>query len=293
MCSASPEVASNLVKQFNWIEPVQGRDRLKHSTEFKQLYYAWITQDEYKIKQQLINLKEYLSGQIRSDYACIIDVGWRCSAQINLSRILSTDVEMEGFYFGLEGYSDFPESLKSHVHGYLWANDRTSRIAQRILNGRKALFECMFLSAEGSTISYEQGIDGRAFPLLDSEAPGDESGVVADIQKGALLFVKQFKELSNFIPRLEAHDLGRVFVDFILYPTNGDMVYGKVQCENYRTTRLADPSPLSSYLCGQRKLSSDFLDAEWKVGFIKRLLCLPTPMMAILNRLYEFARRHS
>lgn len=249
--------------------------------------------DKDRLSSQFELLKDYLNQEDFRGKVALIDVGWRGSAQININNICKArkiEVDISGFYFGVEDSGFSNEEYKSQMHGFFWDWGMSNTTSRAILCGKKGIFECMFLSSEGSTEGYERGDDGIVVPVR-SRANSEESNIIDKIQDGALFFTDSFKSYAKRMPNYNSESAAAGLVDFLNYPTMEDMIIGDVKFENYNRSYIAKPKPISSYLKKNNSYITDLKSSVWKVGFLKRSLGLPKIGIKYFNGLYGMYRR--
>ena len=281
LCFVSEQGKERLKECSASMPVVDGRDELMHSSEYKDYFNQIKAVESEQYREQYDNLKEYLKQEQFSGKVAIIDVGWRGSAQINLQRICGNDVDITGYYFGVENSLALSSFERSKIRGYLWDWDHMEqKICDGMLKCGKGVFECMFLSSEGSTISYERDSFMYARPVLNKDKRLLKQDIVEDIQNGAIKFVREFAKLNSSFPMFQANDISRGLLDFIMYPKKEETSIGDIVIDNYSVGYLAKPKALREYVSMPKSLFSDLRHSGWKMGFLQRLF----PM----NRLFSY-----
>lgn len=282
------EKQEKYMQMFCNIAPVKSRSELKSNVEYKNLFYCIRNgESEYFKKQYEIFLK-YLKQEGFYGKVAIIDVGWRATAQINLLKLLGGDIQISGYYFGVENAVSNKEADHGTINGYFWNWDDYTHIRSCILNGRKGLFELMFLASHGSTVLYAENNE-ETIPVL--ETVKFEQSHPEEIQNGALDFVRTFKKYNEHLPNISPIDACTPLIDFMMYPHKLDMEIGDSLCENYRIVYLAKTERVLYYVRHPKELKRDFRNSEWKVGFITRLINPTRMMQTLLNCIYEKVRK--
>ncbi len=288
-CSVSDETRQTIIDKYADLDPVHSRRELAESKEFEAVFNDIKNLERNNYEKQYNALRKYLAQENFNGNIAISDVGWRATAQINLDVICGSEFDITGYYFGVEDAVSSDKYDRNKIKGYFWSWNESTTLSQALLNGRKAIFECMFLSSDGSTYAYDIDKSGKAYPLFEEKSQDQEAA--GRIQRGALKFVEGFKEFESVIPPLEPVDTGRGLADFLMYPQKQDLVIGDILSENYREAYLAKPKSLGSYIKSPSSFKKDFRSAEWKVGFLARLLPLNRGALKTINNLYE-KKRH-
>lgn len=287
LCLVSEEYKEALGKYYSHLPVVTNRRELASNDQYCELFEVIRTMDYERHQEQYSLFRKYLEQNDFVGDVAIVDVGWRASAQFNLQRICEDTSEITGYYFGFER-SEFGAKIEEQrINSFFWKPGFDNYASECILNGRKALVECMFLSTEGSTVAYRVNEMRMVAPVKERPQDNSNEEAVRFIQEGALQFIREFNSLHSFLPDFSPDETAAGIVDFMLFPTKGEMVYGDVQCENHRTTHIAKPKNKLYYCIHPQALANDFMRAEWKVGFLKRLFPIGRCGMSYLNRIYE------
>lgn len=275
-------------EKYKNIETVHSRLQLMNNSQFKELYYKIKEEDRDEFEKQFYLLKNYLLKEKFYGDVTVIDVGWRGTAQINLSKICGNNVSITGYYFGVEESNSNIDVERERYNGYFWGWNDSNKIKGCFLNGRKGIFEQMFLSNQGSVINY-QDKNGEITPIKEKDYNNQE--VTSLLQMGALEFVHDYSKYNEELPNFESEDTYVGLLEFMKYPKSKDMKIGDAVCENYRISYLAKPNNLSYYMHNLSELKKDFMNSEWKIGFITRLFKVNKFIQVPLNIIYE-KKRH-
>lgn len=281
------EKQKKYAQMFCNMAPIKSRTELAKNDGYKKIFKQIKEEEkEYFEKQYNVFLK-YLQQENFYGKVSVIDVGWRATAQINISKLLGENIQISGYYFGVESANSNKNVDHDTIHGYFWGWNDKNNISKCILNGRKGLFEMMFLSSEGSTLLYSED-NGYVSPVLEKN--NEEQFCALEIQNGALDFVRSYKQYNAELPMFSSIDTYMPLLDFMLYPNKLDMNIGDSLCENYRKVYLAKPESLLFYVRHPKNFVKDFKNSEWKVGFMSRLIQPIRPIQFLLNFLYELIR---
>ena len=282
------EKQAKYIQRFGDISPVKSRSELGNSNEYSFIFDTIKDEESLYLKERHDALLKYLEKEGFFGKVAVIDVGWRATAQINLERLIGDSAQITGYYFGVEKSMSNQNVQRESINGYFWDWNGCNNIGKSLLNGRKGLFEVMFLSNQGSTISYLMK-DGSVRPLL--ETTSNDQLRAREIQDGALDFVRSFGKYQRQLPSFSSDDTAAPLGDFIRYPCIPDMEIGDLICENYRMAYLAKPRRIKDYIKNPRSLINDFARSEWKVGFVSRLIKPSRTIQALLNTAYDSLKK--
>lgn len=290
----------NVIKEYGFT--LRGhirRDELKDNPDFVKLYQRIKSDVINNSSMEFENLINYLKQCDFSKKIAVVDIGWGGSMQKNLIQTLNNNGisnNITGYYLGLSKKSR--ENLGKNGYkakGYLFdclnnSNDKDIEIAFR------PLFETLFLEQSGSVKCYETREDGVVAAvryeydyLKDGELSHEAQNVI-NIQKGAVNFAKDFKDskVSDYINS----DVKTLFKYMYTTGTNpnmqdvkmfGDFIFFNNGSENY----LARPKKVLSYVPNPKKCLRDLSEAQWKVGFFKRLMKIPFPYLRLYMKLHR------
>lgn len=243
-------------------------------------------------------LKNYLKKNNFSRKNAIVDIGWGGSMQKYLRNIFNTlpgyeDKELVGFYFGLTEKAKGNLSLTNTANAYVFDNyNFTSEELERPFVG---LFESLFLEPKGSVKRYhintENLVERYQYEYInDSGEVLDDVDKIHNIQQGALGFIEEY--MSTAISRYSKMDSEAAFKNLFSVGINpkldqleklGSIVF----FNNGFKEKLAKPDCILKYLISPMKFKKDFLNSQWKTGFLKGVFKLPLPYYEI----FKFMRR--
>lgn len=281
---------SKYIQMFRNTAVVKKRSELAKNNDYKYIFNKIKEEEKLFFEKQYKIFLKYLQQMHFYGKVAVIDVGWRATAQINISNLLGKRIRISGYYFGVEPAHSNNNSEYNSINGYYWGWNDNNKIRHCILNGRKSLFEIMFLSSEGTTLLYSEN-NGLVSPILDNNNNIGEESCSIKIQNGALDFVRSYKKYIEELPVLSSRDTYMPLLDFMLYPNITDMTIGDSICENYRKIYLAKPKSIFIYIKSPKMFFKDLKNSEWKVGFISRLIHPIRPIQSLLNYLYEIMRK--
>jgi predicted HAD superfamily hydrolase len=258
------------------------KDKLLTDTQFKGLFDD-IKEDVFKnAKAETSTLCSYLAQFDFSKKVALVDIGWSGSIQRNLHTLLErykVSHHIEGYYIGLNEQSkDLLKPLDLHAHGYLF--DGLNRNDFDIELPFRPLLETFFLEQDGSIKKYSTAADGAVQPVRYTYeyrrgtefAP--EAKAVKVLQSGARQFCKDFqKSYSRVLVGNKADVMFRYIFETGAYPDKQDVEqFGDFDFYNNGfCIKLAAPQSKSYYVSHSAAFKTDFKDAQWRTGFVKRL----------------------
>lgn len=239
-------------------------------------------------------LKNYLKKNNFSRKNAIVDIGWGGSMQKYLRNIFNTlpgyeDKELVGFYFGLTEKAKGKLSLTNTANAYVFDNyNYSSEELERPFVG---LFESLFLEPKGSVKRYhintENLVERYQYEYInDSGEVLDDVDKIHNIQQGALGFIEEY--MSTAISRYSKMDSEAAFKNLFSVGINpkldqleklGSIVF----FNNGFKEQLAKPDCILKYLISPMKFKKDFLNSQWKTGFLKGVFKLPLPYYEIFK----------
>lgn len=239
-------------------------------------------------------LKNYLKKNNFSRKNAIVDIGWGGSMQKYLRNIFNTlpgyeDKELVGFYFGLTEKAKGKLSLTNTANAYIFDNyNYSSEELERPFVG---LFESLFLEPKGSVKKYhintENLVERYQYEYIDDSGEVlDDVDKIHNIQQGALGFIEEY--MSTAISRYSKMDSEAAFKNLFSVGINPKLDQLKklgsiVFFNNGFKEQLAKPDCILKYLISPIKFKKDFLNSQWKTGFLKGVFKLPLPYYEIFK----------
>ena len=251
---------------------------LKNNKKFKEFY----EKELYKVievggKEQFINFKSYLEQIDMNSKAAVVDLGWHGTTQEILINILKHKIF--GFYFGLYTKKNITdvENTKTFIF-----NDDTEKFAMEIYSFA-SLFEMIFSALHGSTISYTNSTD---YPYVLGNASNIGNKYIELIQEGAKEFAIEFSNYTNIINEFSKDLFIESLIRIGIAPKLDEAKkLGEMNTENLSIRKFASPSKRISYIINLKRLKKDFVNSEWKIGFLRRLFIIKLPYYKLYSSL--------
>lgn len=239
-------------------------------------------------------LKNYLKKNNFSKRNAIVDIGWGGSMQKYLRNIFDNlpgyeNKELIGFYFGLTEKAKGNLSSTNIANAYVFDNYNFS--SEELERPFVGLFESLFLEPKGSVKKYhintENLVERYQYEYIDDSGEVlDDVDKIHNIQQGALGFIEEY--MSAAISRYSKMDSEAAFKNLFSVGINpkldqleklGSIVF----FNNGFKEQLAKPDCILKYLISPMKFKKDFLNSQWKTGFLKGVFKLPLPYYEIFK----------
>lgn len=212
---------------------------------------------------------EYMRSQSMQGKVGIIDVGARCSIELALRRLITSaklPLQVYGLYLNI--FCDENENRYAYLKSQ---DDRTKLLMYRFCY----MFIEVFLSAPHGTVLGYKKVNNEIVPnleLYEYQEFSEDAKKIADLQRGALDFVQNFKmTLAKEVEITSSMALAN-FRQFGMYPNSHDAIYwGELNFWADYFLPMAKPKKISFYLLHFRQLILDFRTSLWPSGFLMRL----------------------
>lgn len=245
-------------------------DELISNINFKKFYDNFMLK-KIKLfgKQQYSNFLAYVNSLNYNEKTAIVDLGWRGTTQNMMIEI--TDKDLYGYYFGLNSLNG--TNLNKNFKTYLFFENNNCYFEQ--IYSFMALIELIMSALHGSTISYDDNITP---PYVLGNGSNTNNQDIINIQNGTLLFCKDVLNLKKYIYCNKKKLFAENFINIGINPTyKMAKNLGNIYTENIKVRKLCDCKKLLFYMFHPKSLKQDFLDSEWKVGFMKCLFKIKFP----------------
>lgn len=231
-------------------------------------------------KNEYLGLISYLRENDIHGRVAVVDIGWNGNMQRAFEKIVAAgeiNINVDGYYLGyLTKSSNY---AKQRMHGYLHGDNGT---ADYIVDYYCiTAIELMFMAPHGTTIKYDD--NGNAV-LADFEYEGtDTKKKVESIQRNALMFLKEFKEIGDYLEN-DSDIYSERFLNVFKRPSMDQARYiGELQNWDGKWVPLAKPEKLFRYIINIKSLKADLIQCPWKIGFLKQLFKFSLPYYEALE----------
>ncbi len=213
----------------------------------------------------------------------LVDVGWHGTTQYILEKIQkskSKNLSVKGLYLGcLDGTNE--KIGRNNYKAFLFDEQKTSSFTTGII-----LFESLVLAPHGSVIKYHT--EGRnVIPVLNEVE--NISEFIADVQYGAIQFVKEFrKSILDKTIFISAEMGSEAFINLATTPQKAELInIGRLEYDNFYRQKMADPKRLIYYILYPKMFLKDLKYSPWRVGFLYKLFKIRLPY----SKIYSFMRK--
>lgn len=234
---------------------------------------------EYEGKKQYNYFLKYLKKLDCNEKTAIVDLGWRGTTQNIMIDIINTN--LFGLYFGLHSLNG--KNLKNNYFTYLFKdkNDDYSKKIYPIM----AICELTLSALHGSTIKYSES---STKPYVLGNTVNQNNEFINKIQTGAMKFCSSFVKLKNYLEYNDSKFFANEYIKIGLNPSiQQAKIIGDIYTENIKVRKLCEYKNIIYYVFHIKNLKRDFIDSEWKIGFLKRLFKVPLPYYKI----YSFLKK--
>lgn len=271
---------TELVNKYNLkMDEAYELEFIKNNKSFKNFLNDLFPIIKSNSKEEYDGFDKYIEYMKFSGDIAIVDIGWYGTMQKSLKNIVQ-DATINGYYMGLvpeDGYYDL-----NYYNGFLFDKNHNKQLYDKFhyfIN----IFEFMFLAQHGSVKRF---LDNENFvELYEYEYNGKvEKDFAKDIQNGALKFIQDFKDYKEKEILLDINVAVSNLLMLTLNPTYKDAKkFGNILFDDDERNFIAKPKSLFYYMLHSKKFIEDFKNSSWRIGFLKRLLKIKLPYLAINN----------
>lgn len=240
-----------------------------------------------KSRDQKYLIRGYLENEGFNGKIAVADVGWHGTIQNALQKIFPEN-EIYGFYVGRNTIRN-TKAVKNAV-GFLFDDDKNKIILREVMFSVR-IFEILFLSTDGSTISYGCDKSKGYYPIKRKPEQSKENACIIEIlQKMALQFVNDFnKSHMDEVVKISP-DTYYKFYKALVNPPRMRIVN---QFDNFIYLAVEEEKVMAQhnmayYLLHPLVLKNDFLNNSCKLFFLKSLFKLPLPYFEFLCYIKKF-----
>lgn len=251
--------------------------------QFIQLFHEIESEIYQNSKEELKGFKEYITKYLAPQIG-IVDIGWKGTMQNTLTKIfnkINMDSNVLGFYLGIL-------SNTTNTYGYYFDPNRKEN--ENILMSFSGLFETIFSADHGSVERYKKdgSIQLYDFEYNKNEECRQDYKIIQSIQKGALKFVQNYSKSS--IKDFIKWDADLAFYRILILGMNPQKIdlkiLGDIHFFDHEIIQLAHPS--SFIIFRPYQLKKELSSAQWKIGYLKRLLKIKLPYFTIYKAIRKF-----
>lgn len=229
-------------------------------------------------KQQYVSFNNYLNKLGITDNTAIVDLGWRGTTQNILIKTLNKNIC--GLYYGLHSLNG--DRLNDNFFTYLFYG-KDNGYSDKIYSFM-TLCELFFSALHGSTVAYS---DNEKKPYILNKSVNEKNEVIEKIQFGAMNFINEFYPYFKYLTYSNNTFFSDALIKIGTKPTLKEAInFGNIYTENLNTRKLINAKPFFFYLFHPKTFKFDFMDSEWKIGFMKKVFMINIDYY----KLYNFLR---
>lgn len=270
------------------------KDGLFFSDAVIRRFYNSIRFDvEKNSKIEYYALVEYLKSFNMNGKIAVVDIGYQGTMQYALKEIALSEgwnVNIKGFYYGVDATAPFIRTREIDVEGYLYDDMRTEYGIKEKISVSRRIFEAQYLARHGSVEKFAF-IDGKSIPVLfpyeyqicDKQISNEEM-IISAYQSGGIRLVEYIltsmpAEALNIDPNVAMFR----FIHMGTTPTIKEArFWGDMRFMNDDIVYIARPSSIFYYLIHWKALKNDIKKCCWKIGFLRRLFYIKLPYYKII-----------
>lgn len=271
-------------KHNNIRKMVIDRERIEKDNRLQAILNSYLNEIRENAIVEYDNLIMYLKQEELNGKVAIVDLGWNGSIQDNLETIITEEgwnCQIVGYYLALTSVHRFNKK------GYLNLSDVFNSNGIPFYRG---IIESFFSADHGMTLHYEYK-KGNYVPVFDTRC--NEKITVKNIKKiqqGALDFIEQYKRLMI---GLELNP--EIGIDFsfaglhklMIQPKKKELdVLESIQFDDIIERTLL-PQKSIKLIYNPFLFFREFIDSDWKIGFLKRTFLFNFPYEKILIKLFN------
>lgn len=241
--------------------------KLLHSPEYVDAFNLIKPLMEQNAKHEMFEARNYLDPFFVGTVG-IVDIGWYGTMQQILNQFYHKKVLVKGYYIGLlkrEGYN--PENMYGYIFDYL----RKNEYDDKLIYGFNGLIESFFSADHGSTKKYKDST-----PILE-DWESENWPIISKVHEGALQFCEFAKgNIIEYGKILTPEEAFSPLLRFLTKPTQKEIeAFGKIVFFDTYYEPLIKYSGIFTYILHPKRILSDLMKSNWKIGFIKKLTKLP------------------
>lgn len=240
------------------------KDQLLNNPKYASVFDEIIQIVRENASQEMVEARKYLDRYFLGDVA-IVDIGWYGTMQQTLRSFYKDNpYRREGFYIGLipkEGYDS--DSMQGFIYDYL----HKTPFNEKLIYGFNGLIESFFSANHGSTKKYSD--EKPVFEEWESE----NWPIINKVHDGAIAFCRKIKPLiDKFDVKIDCVEAYSELERIMCKPRMVDIeLFNKLVFFDTYYEPLVRYSGLKSYILQPKRLLTDLLASNWKIGFLKKM----------------------
>lgn len=217
----------------------------------------------------------------------LVDVGWEGRIQWCLKRLMP-GINIDGYYLAV--ITKCPKLSKSINMDSFWGKMKNTDRRARVIMETIALIETLFLSPEGTTLSYQKDERGKVIPVFGKpDHDRDCESKIRALQRAALKFVRDAGNKPELLREFKDPErLFKLYQEFSINPDKNTIkLFKNFMFGDGRLHSFGAKHSLSYYIFRPKKLLTDIKCAKYRVFFLRDLTKLPLPWFELLYLYYR------
>lgn len=286
----SPEASKNDILRYGF-KPgqVYQYENLFEDSGFQSFFESIREEIKNNAEREYFAILKYLQKISFTGKVGIVDIGWNGNMQKALQKVAEVsglDVDIHGYYIGLNPESINVRQNLINAKGYLFSQDHNAEMfyQERTFN---SIFEMLFTADHGTTkYFYDDGKVKLADFEYSDEKLIEDYKKISTVQEAAIQFVKDKSRQKEFECDFTPEDVFKNFRKIGTSPNLKDAKYfGDMHMLGDSIVSIAEPNKMFTYLRRPHRLKTDLELSSWRIGFAKRLFKINLPYYDIYYKL--------
>lgn len=220
---------------------------------------------------------KYIESNVSGKKIAVVDVGWYGTMQESISNLITNFLgkdkyEVKGYYFGLLTKKNSHVKI-GNAKGYVYTGEEKEPYDSSFVFGFNGLIETFFSANHGSTKKYRNS-NGVMEPVLE-RFESENIQIITDVHEGALDFISNVKSLIGsfeYNVKYAYKNLERLLTK----PRYSEVIkFSEIVFYDAYYQRLVQCKGMVYYIIHPKQLLKDFMNSNWKIGFLKQLFKIP------------------
>lgn len=245
------------------------------------------------IKKNVKGQYDLFSAYIRqlglSEKCAIVDIGWQGTMQTLLSNLRlhigNGLIQWKGYYLGIHPPGQKPPFSSAEKKAYLYNGLGDNYQIMETVIYTTSFMESLFLSSDGTTLGYEQALEGIRPVLGNADNSGEIARRFFSIQKAGIEFVKDMAEASiHYFDDIAPVVAIANYEVFAKYPSLSTLkLFQNSKFYDEDAVDLVGGQPLWQYVVCPKQFIADYYYTKNRLWFLKNVFKIPFPYMSLIH----------
>lgn len=237
------------------------RDLMQNDSAKEMLFHESFSEIKNNADYEKSTYLNYLHEMNFRGKVAIVDIGWYGSMQEALLSLCGENVDIYGYYIGVDPFAERQKYLK--MKGYLFDGKHNVNL-RKIQAKFNPVFELIFSSNHGSVIR----IDEEMQPIFNENENTKNWEILGKYQAGALNFVRDFN-CESATKEIELPCVINLIFNFFIYPrVDVSIKWSAMDFYDYGHSIINKIYGMRYYLFHPLKFVKDYRSSWWRFGFI-------------------------